>query len=383
MKIVYIALLELDVHNAIRTHVTEICAQFQKEGHDVTLVAPKPRNENPSFSFKTSYVPFFGFSFLRLWLFYIFLCLHLMKLLRKEKPDCIYMRELLNPLPVLLLKLLRVPYFVEANDFMLKTPHCKNRPFKSACVKFCEKIEIGGARAAFVPVEGIKKDMMAAYHFAGEKIHVVENGANTELFHPMDMQECRKKLGLPPDAFILGYVGTFQDYHDLETVILAMPQLKEKIPNIKLLLVGAGMGREKPEKELAEKLRLKDAVIFTGQAAYETVPLYINSFDAAFVTFKKSRLEQILTVKLKEYIACGKLTVVTELPNHSIIKKAAGALKCVPPEDPQAFAYAVMDLYDNPAQRKMKEEEAAEILRSEFTWEHTARQTLSMMERAL
>lgn len=383
MKIVYVALLELEIHNAVRTHVVEVCANFKALGHDVILAAPKPWKNADVFPFKTSYVPFFGFSFARLWLFNFILCLHLFKLLRMEKPDCVYVRELFNPLPALLLKLLRAPYFAEVNDFILKTPHCKNRFIKSLYFKFCEKIELGCARGIFVPAEGIKKDLLLTYHFKNDRVHTVENGANVSLFYPMEMHECRKKLNLPEDAFILGYVGSFQDYHDLETVILALPQLKEEIPNIKLFLVGAGMGREKPYKELAGKLRLIDAVIFTGQVPYETVPFYINSFDAAFVTFKRSRLEQVLTVKLKEYLACGKPTIATELPDNVFMKKVQSVLKLIPPEDSQAFAKAVTGLFHDPAMRKNKGNTTIKALHSAFTWEHTAEQTLLAIDAAL
>lgn len=383
MKIVYVALLELEIHNAVRTHVVEVCANFKALGHDVILVAPKPWKNMDAFSFKTAYVPFFGFSFARLWLFNLILCLHLFKLLRMEKPDCVYVRELFNPLTAFFLKASGVPYFVEVNDLILKTPHCKNRFLKSLYYKFCEKIELGGACAAFVPAEGIKKDLVMTYHIESNRIHTVENGANVSLFHPMEMQACRKKLNLAEDKFLIGYVGSFQDYHDVETAVNAMPQLKKDIPNIQMLLVGDGMGREKPYRGLVEKLNVQDAVSFIGQIPYESVPLYINSFDTAFVTFKKHRLEQTLTVKLKEYMACGKPVIISNIPGHPFLRTAADALRIIPCEDITAFADAVKKLYDDSPARKKMGEEAAKILRSHFSWEHTARRTIDIIERFL
>ncbi len=58
MKIIYLALVELEVYNAPRTHTIEVCENLTKLGHDVLLLVPRPWKKRQKFCFKVSHVPF-------------------------------------------------------------------------------------------------------------------------------------------------------------------------------------------------------------------------------------------------------------------------------------------------------------------------------------
>jgi glycosyltransferase involved in cell wall biosynthesis len=137
------------------------------------------------------------------------------------------------------------------------------------------------------------------------KSELIPNGVDTELFRKYPSDELRKELGIN-NSFVVGYVGLLREWVDLEPLFIAVKQLNEKL-DIKLLIVGGGIGYEK-NIELAEKHDLlKKKVIFTGTVPYTQVPKYISCMDVCVIPFKLDAVSQnSLPLKLFEYMACEK-----------------------------------------------------------------------------
>ena len=98
---------------------------------------------------------------------------------------------------------------------------------------------------------------------AREKVAVVMNGVDSDIFRP---SECNKAFleswGLK-DKFVCSYIGTIGMACGLEVVLAAAARLKEMLrSDIAFLLVGDGAVREKLEAE-ARKRQL-DNVVFAG-----------------------------------------------------------------------------------------------------------------------
>jgi len=143
------------------------------------------------------------------------------------------------------------------------------------------------------------------------KSELVPNGVDTELFKEYPSDEIKKELGIS-NNFVVGYVGVFREWIDLEPLFAAVKQLDENL-NIKLLMVGGGVGYEK-NVQLAKEYDLLKNVIFTGTVPYTQVPKYISCMDVCVIPFKLDAVSQnSLPLKLFEYMACEKPVISTKV----------------------------------------------------------------------
>jgi len=64
-------------------------------------------------------------------------------------------------------------------------------------------------------------------------------GIHLEDFRRLDQTACRRDLGLPADAFVLLFLGRKTEYKGLDLVLAACASLREHLPHLRLLAVGA------------------------------------------------------------------------------------------------------------------------------------------------
>ena len=102
------------------------------------------------------------------------------------------------------------------------------------------------------------------------------------------------------------FVGHLAAWQGVEFLIYASPLILGKCPEIRFLVVGDGVMRDKL-LELVSEFGLADKFVFTGRVPYECVPLYINAADVCVAPFIRERNSKIGLSALKtyEYLACG------------------------------------------------------------------------------
>jgi glycosyltransferase involved in cell wall biosynthesis len=133
------------------------------------------------------------------------------------------------------------------------------------------------------------------------------------LFKKYPSNECRQKLNIPYQDFVIGYVGVLREWVDLEPVFAVVKRLSRNYRNLKLLIAGEEGGLKK-NKELAKRYGISDKVIFTGTIPYEQVPRYISCMDICLIPFKLNAVsESSLPLKLFEYMACEKPVISTKI----------------------------------------------------------------------
>ena len=93
---------------------------------------------------------------------------------------------------------------------------------------------------------------------------IAPNAVDHELFKKMDREDCRKKLGLPLDKFIVGFVGGFIERKGDKRLLEAVNQLEE------VYLAFAGVGNDPPAGE---------KVLFCKPLTHEDVPILLNAVD--------------------------------------------------------------------------------------------------------
>jgi glycosyltransferase involved in cell wall biosynthesis len=110
---------------------------------------------------------------------------------------------------------------------------------------------------------------------------------------------------------IIGYIGTIQSRVDINL----LEYLAQKNPDKSLVLIGPIWPEFlKKIRRPAIEIRLKKYknVYFLGRKSYQESPKYIHQFDVAIIPHKLDEfIKYTHSLKLLEYLACGKPVVTT------------------------------------------------------------------------
>ena len=197
-----------------------------------------------------------------------------------------------------------------------------------------------------VVTPAFKEHICSEWRIAGEKISVVPNGVETELFAPggNDNSE-RTALGLD-GKFVVSYIGTLGMAHDLGTVLDAAAVCRESMPEVEFLLVGEGADKERIVAEV--RRRQLGNVHLLPQQERKNIPALVAASDVCLVTLKRSEVfKTVIPTKMLEFMACAKPIVLAVQGQASELLKAAGAGVCVPPQEPVSMVAAIRRLRDD------------------------------------
>ena len=141
-----------------------------------------------------------------------------------------------------------------------------------------------------------------------EKVFVIENGADLDLFKPKNRLKSRKMLNLPLNAKIIAYSGTIQKIQGIGFLVGAFDTLKKNVDNLYLVLAG----RKRIE---SEKLDLDDKnIIWLKELDQKGVVDLINAADVAVVPNTTNEFTRYcFPYKIIEYMACNSKIVSTNV----------------------------------------------------------------------
>jgi len=110
---------------------------------------------------------------------------------------------------------------------------------------------------------------------------------------------------------ILAYVGAISAKIDL----MLMLTIAKHRPSWSFMMVGPVMTEEPEDLEICSELRSLPNVLFVGRVDVTQVPHYIWSSDVCLMPYRVNTwTEHVSSLKLFEYLACGKPVVGTDIP---------------------------------------------------------------------
>jgi len=166
-----------------------------------------------------------------------------------------------------------------------------------------------------------------------------------EAVTPPDRAGVRSELGLPPASKVMGTVGTFTPKKAHSVLLEAARQVREHIPDLRVVLVGHGP-LEGDLRRRTEELELGETVVFTGFR--EDARRVMTAFDV----FTLSSAFEGLPIALLEAMANGIPAVVTSVGgNPEVVEDGRDGL-LVPPGNPGALAGALMRVLSDPDLRR-------------------------------
>ena len=213
------------------------------------------------------------------------------------------------------------------------------------------------------------------------KISVIENGVETDLFTPVLKTDLRKRWDAEK-KFVVSYIGTMGMAHGLETVITAAAKLRDTNPEILFLLVGEGA--EKERIVALAKERSLNNLQFVDQQPREEIPAYIAASDACLVPLKKTDVfKTVIPTKMLEFMSCARPVILGVAGQaRTILEEARGGIS-IEPEDPQALADAICYLAANRDHARILGENGREYIVRKFSRRQTAEKYIRMLKRLL
>jgi len=241
-------------------------------------------------------------------------------------------------------KLKRKPWIFELRDLWPESIATVGAMSKESRVfKLLEKIELGlyWSSDLVIPNTPAFKTNLVNRGIPEEKMHVIPNGANLELFDSTRTNpELKKKLGIKED-FVVGYIGTHGLAHSLDFVMESIAGVE--FNNVHFLFIGDGAEKERV-KGIALSNNLKN-VTFLDPIPKEVIPVYLAMTDASLVPLKKSdTFKTVIPSKIFEACAMGKPIILGVEGQAKEIIDEFGAGISFEPENSEEFVDAINKL---------------------------------------
>lgn len=217
-----------------------------------------------------------------------------------------------------------------------------------------------------------------------EKVKIVPAGVDSVMFSPDPKtgSRIRRDLGWE-NVFVVGYVGTFQLWHGVNTLLSACKRLICSSMRVRVLLVGPYYS---DAKKYAKELEITDAVHFVGPVPYEQVPGYVNACDVLCAPYdpelstvrRKGGIGAPL--KLLEYMSCEKAVVSSRVPPIDEVIEDGRTGLLVRPGDPVLLAEALKELIGNPARAASMGTEARKNAVDRYSWSSLAQKLEQVLD---
>lgn len=376
IKVFYFASYDLGAEmGGGTTHVEGIAKGFHNMGWKVTLFSGNQGTaKQPEFPFSHVLVKKKSVSIRHVLLMQLKLACKLF-LRRGPKPDLIYFRH--SPImfaPVLYAILYKIPYFCEVNGlretessysgllpFILKF---EDWIFKRACGVFCV-------------TEELKTFFSNRTKQSESKFPVVCNGVDADIW-PDKYRVKEFQFG---GKYRIGFIGHFQERQGVETIINALPKIREEVGDVRFIIAGSGPAEEAYRKS-AKKSDVSEYVHFPGYVAKNEIASLMAVCDVAVAPYTGDFTEGstgLSPLKIFTYLACERIVVTCDLRSLHKFKKCPSVYFAAA-DSSEDYAEVIIKILNMSQEARSKQGRLGrEYVLAEYTWDQVAEKTGKIM----
>lgn len=404
MRILYLTQYFPPEVGATQTRAHEMARGLVSAGHHVTIITELPNHPSgiipPEYQGKLwERATLDGIEVIRVWvkaspvknfrnrmvfyLSYMIMAALAGLLLARGRYDALYATSpplFVGGAALIISYLRRIPLVFEVRDLWPESAVALGELNSPRAVALATRLEHAcyhRARRIVVVTRGIYNRLLER-GYQPQKLALILNGANTDLFQTQPEAACRLrlKLGLI-DKFVVIYAGIHGLAQGLETVLDAAARLAHQ-PDIHFLLVGEG-----PVKAhivaLAQERALNN-ITFHPEVPRPQMPVFLSAADVALVPLRRLDLfKGALPSKMFDAWACQTPTLMTIDGEARQALNQAGAGLFVEPESPEAMVQAILYLKANPVERRAMGRQGRQAVVNHFSRQAQARQLLGVL----
>ena len=200
-----------------------------------------------------------------------------------------------------------------------------------------------------------------------ERIEVLRNGVDLELFRPIEREAARRRLGIHRTTLLS--VGNLIPLKGHELVIQAL----RRLPETDLVIIGDGPKRQALEA-LAIEVEVRDRVRFVRALAQEELRNYYGAADALVLASSREGWANVLL----ESMACGTPVVASDIGGTPEVVSAPEGGVLMTERTPEGVAQAVQRLFASRPDRAATRRHA-----ERFSWDATTAGQVELFARIL
>ena len=217
--------------------------------------------------------------------------------------------------------------------------------------------------------------------YPSTRITVVQNAIDTiqlkdelERLKPEDLDQLRKEIGLTGEHIGL-YVGGMYAEKRLRFLLDSVAYIREQLPDFEMIFIGSG-----PDADLIQDMIRENSWIhFLG-------PKFDNEKVPYFALSKLFLMPGLVGLAILDCFALGVPLVTTNYEGHSpeieYLRAGENGVMVDPSNDPQLYANAIIDLFENESAR-MKLVEGCRVSSLEFSIEKMVENFANGIDSAL
>ncbi len=216
---------------------------------------------------------------------------------------------------------------------------------------------------------------------AKEKISLISNGVDPDMFDPSLDGASYKKQHQLDGKFIAVYAGAIGPANDIQTIVRAAEILKDD-SDIHFVIAGDGKARHEIE-QMVDQLKLTN-VLLPGVIPKSEMATLLGASDVCMATLMNVPMfKTTYPNKVFDYMAAGRPTILgIDGVIREVIEQSNGGV-FVPPGDPQQFAKAVCKLKDNPTTCQEMGSYARKFVKEHFNRKEHAQSFHALIARLL
>jgi teichuronic acid biosynthesis glycosyltransferase TuaC len=221
--------------------------------------------------------------------------------------------------------------------------------------------------AAVIAVSRALKEKLVALGTDSERVHVLRNGVDSELFKPLEREHVAQQSSIRARTLLsVGNLLAFKG-HGIAIEALAL------LPECHLVIVGDGPDRSAFEA-LARRCGVAERVRFVGSLSQEELRRYYAGADALVLASSREGSPNVLL----EAMACGTPVIATDVGGVSEIVTAPQAGIVLDERSAAALARGVRRLFGQYPDRK-----ATRAFAEKFGWGATTKGQLRIFKQVL
>jgi D-inositol-3-phosphate glycosyltransferase len=223
------------------------------------------------------------------------------------------------------------------------------------------------------------------------KILIIPPGVDIGRFYPIQSDEAKEYIGVPPCGRMVLFVGRIEPLKGLDVLIEAIGLMHQKADFKEkpfcLVIIGGDSDETRIHddnleqariKQLAEEHGLSNLVTFLGKKSQDSLPYYYSAAEAVVVP---SQYESFGMVAL-EAMACGTPVVASQIGGLAYLVQDGVTGFTVPVDDPHELAQKLESILLDPDLHQRLGMQAVKVAQA-YAWEKIAQKLLVVYDELL
>ncbi len=232
-----------------------------------------------------------------------------------------------------------------------------------------EKFAYRNASKISVIADGFVENLLSK-GVASDKIEQIPNWVDVNFIRPLPKENNPFRAAHNLNGkFVVQYSGNIALTQGLETVVQAAALLRH-IPEIAFVIVGEAKGLQRLQQYCLDCGA--DNVLLLPFQPREHLPQMLAAADVGLVVQKKNVISFNMPSKIQVLLASGR-ALVASVPDNGTAARAvrqSGGGVIVPPEDDQALATAILELYKHPEKVKTLSYNSRQYATEQYAFDH-------------